>query len=293
MFGMGTQKTLWIILLCPLLMAPALADGKLTLEDIFTLKELGYTDAQIVAEIERTGTRIHVLADEIDRLKKAGIGETVIAALRGKEKTEKPKEGERRTPPTPETTPIPGGTPGGTPGDTPAVGGGSDLKSELTAAYGASAAVVAYGETYVKYGVQAALGASRLASGTRLVTTGTLTQKQAGAMDFAYSATPEDRLRVVLADGKTVDYVISDMQGDLRGDFLASDHSLSLRVIAKGELDLQFTTRRARQSKAHGHVVEDGRKIGVAEITTDNVNFHFVIRTGAERVELQRWQIRY
>ena len=99
------------------------------------------------------------------------------------------------------------------------------------------------------YCVQGVIEASiQGAGGTSLVTTGTLTQSPGDPNVFIYSTAPEDRLRIIFADGVQVDYFVIAIVGSLQsGDafvFLQSPHNLHYRVMVNGELDLEINSLR-------------------------------------------------
>ncbi|MCA9759418.1 MAG: hypothetical protein KDA27_26730 [Candidatus Eisenbacteria bacterium] len=79
--------------------------------------------------------------------------------------------------------------------------------------------------------------------------TGTLTQ--VGVTDeFNYSNSPGDRLRVVFSSGETLEFVVTDFQGDTDGtweDFLYV-HALAYTFSAPS-LDVQITSSRIRQDE--------------------------------------------
>lgn len=68
------------LLLLVLTTAPATADA-LSIDDLLALRALGYDDAQIVAEIRRTGTRIDLTPAQRKRLTDGGLGPAVLRAL--------------------------------------------------------------------------------------------------------------------------------------------------------------------------------------------------------------------
>jgi hypothetical protein len=85
--------------------------------------------------------------------------------------------------------------------------------------------------------------------------TGTLTWSSAGAV--TYRPMPRDRLRVNYANGRTVDFVISEIQGypnEGPDELLNRDYRISCRAFEKGMADLTM------------HATRTGRVTGVATI---------------------------
>jgi len=70
------------LLLVLVVAAVAVAAG-LSVDDIINLKKAGFSDAEIEQEIARTKTRAVFGAADIERLRKAGIGEALLNKLRG------------------------------------------------------------------------------------------------------------------------------------------------------------------------------------------------------------------
>lgn len=54
----------------------------LSVDDLLQLKALGFTDEQLVAELQRDGTVLRPSEADLERLRKAGVGPALIAALR-------------------------------------------------------------------------------------------------------------------------------------------------------------------------------------------------------------------
>lgn len=59
------------------------AAEKLTVQDIIELKDLGFTDDELVAEINKTGEKYELTELEVKTLKDKGVGDQVIAVLKG------------------------------------------------------------------------------------------------------------------------------------------------------------------------------------------------------------------
>lgn len=246
----------------------------LSLEEVFELKQLGFTDSEIVVEIQRTGTRLQLNATDREGMRVAGFGDSVFEALAGQSVPAKaagtqqgsgssaPSEllsvvNEQDAPPRQvpshssragqsarvAETPKPAPT---TPQSVPKL----PVEDMVIAAYAAPAAVTAQAVTLTNLAVEAAFCASRATGGARLVTHGTLQQVAAGTLEFRYTATPTDRIHVRMTDGTTTDYYFSAMQGQLQKsatNFLTNDHSLLVRVVSR-ELDLQLTSKKTRPS---------------------------------------------
>jgi bacillolysin len=112
--------------------------------------------------------------------------------------------------------------------------------------------------------VEAVFAASELGSGgTPMVTTGTLTQTSPGAETFTYAPEPPDRLRLVLAEGPTLDFFVERIDGDPAGPrrFLERDHELRYRVMGPGGTDLRIISlqnNRNTQGSAVGMLFNNG-----------------------------------
>lgn len=90
-------------------------------------------------------------------------------------------------------------------------------------------------------GLEAVVLASDLATGgASLVTTGTLTQSAGGT--WTYAATPADRLVVAFSSGTSMDFFITELNGDFTApsteSFLRRDHIFRFRVVIAGQVDL-------------------------------------------------------
>lgn len=93
--------------------------------------------------------------------------------------------------------------------------------------------------------VEAVLMASRLTGGYQLVTYGTLTQFAPDYQSFQYSPTPQDRLKVILHQGKTLEFVIKDFRGNLSlgaSQFLSQNHALDFEGREEGVYDIHVTS---------------------------------------------------
>lgn len=222
-FELGAVFLLSLFLLLGVQNAQAASlQAPLTLQELLDLKALGFGEAEIRAEIDRTGTRLVLDRDQHAKLVQAGFGPELIQHI---------------TRPTGPSAPAPdAGLP-------------LEPRQQIAVAYGAPAAVVAQATTWTQLGAEAVFLASRLAGGQRLVTTGTLTQLAAGTLQFDYAPTPTDQLRVVMKDGRSGEYHVSRFEGDLTGDaqgLLIGAHDVALRVVVAGELDLSLTSKRVR-----------------------------------------------
>lgn len=93
--------------------------------------------------------------------------------------------------------------------------------------------------------------ASVLGSGGQsLLTTGTLTQTTQGTLNFSYTANPNDRLRLVFANGQQTECVIQNMNGVYQGEdaeqfmdnFFSNAHTLSYTMKSEGLVDLTLSS---------------------------------------------------
>ncbi|MEW5847569.1 MAG: hypothetical protein AB2A00_02105 [Myxococcota bacterium] len=97
------------------------------------------------------------------------------------------------------------------------------------------------------------------AQGQAILTTGTITQDGNGQL--SYSSSPSDRLRVVYSAGATVEYFISQIDGNFALDssaFLTEDHALNFRYVNSGVADLQVVASRSgstQQGSMNGTLV--------------------------------------
>lgn len=103
--------------------------------------------------------------------------------------------------------------------------------------------------------LQAVSFASREGGGGKsIVTTGTIQQSKTDKSVFTYSASPDDRLRIELADGKVVEFTIRALEGDTSGDidaFLRGGHRLRYEVVSDADGTLAFSSRRENKMN-HG-----------------------------------------
>lgn len=82
---MPRLSLLALALLVVLAATPALAQtGGLSLDDVVALKELGYDDATVRKELERTGTKLRLTAEVEQALRKAGCGDALVAWLKAR-----------------------------------------------------------------------------------------------------------------------------------------------------------------------------------------------------------------
>lgn len=214
----------------PRLAQAGVAQAPLTVQDLLDLDALGYSEAEIRAEVERTGTKLALSAEDRARLEGAGFGPGLIALI-------------AKAQPAPVGEPAP--VTGGLAADPP------PLSRQIVLVYSAPASLVAEAATWTQLAAEAVFIASRAAGGQRVVTSGTLTQVAPGRLEFQHSPAPADRLHVAMKDGTTADYHVTAFQGDLSTDgatFLNGAHDFAVRVVVPGKLDLALTSRRARSS---------------------------------------------
>jgi len=292
--GFCTLLALFLLLLPEFVQAEP-PQAPLTVQELLELKALGFGEAEIRAEVERTATRLVLTPVERDLLERAGFSKALIQHLAR---------------PAPQAEPPAAGAP------TAAV---PTLGQQLNAVYGAPAALVGLGSTWTQLGAEAVFLASRLTGGQRVVTSGTLTQVVAGQLEFRYSAAPSDRLHVVMKDGMEADYFVTRFQGDLTVDatkLLSGPHDVALRVVRPKQLDLELTSRRVRNgpvnfdgvldSSARGTMTFEGQETEVEARATGTYYFESgyggvesrsdvrtlgTIQVGTTRVRLdERWQ---
>lgn len=266
----------------------------LTVQELVELRTLGFTEAEIRSEVDRTGTRLTLTPAERATLAGAGFSPELIARL---------------------SLPAPT-TPPATPGAATAP---LSPAQQVTAAYGAPAALMASALSAVQLGSEAVFIASRATGAQRIVTTGTLTQSAPGRLEFGYSAQPADRLHVELRDGTTADYYVTRFEGDYTGggaQLLNGGHDVALRAVVPGSYDLTLTSRRVRSgplaydgsadSSARGTLVYAGHpaevelratgtyyfetSFGGFESTSDLVTLGTLRLRGAELRLDERWQ---
>ncbi len=138
-------------------------------------------------------------------------------------------------------------------------------------------------ESSIALCVYAVFTASIETGGTRLVTTGTLTQTAPNSDRLAYAATPTDRLRVRLADGSVTDFVVGDFDGDFNGDaddFLRDDHRLDFTVqrdgLASGRVTSNRVNRRAERT-VRGTMISQGISYDVDLAIHESTFFDIVV----------------
>ena len=125
-------------------------------------------------------------------------------------------------------------------------GNGAARAQALGSAYDAIEATAQEPRPLIADTIDAALEATRLNGGTPTLT-GTLTQT--GPETYTYAATPTDRLRLVLLDGRTFDVIFHAVpDGNFSGDgdrFVRNPHTFDASVTsnaAAGSLDLRITS---------------------------------------------------
>jgi len=52
--------------------------AQITVENVIQLKQLGFADSEVKAEIEKSGARYNLTAGDIEQLKEAGVGEDLL-----------------------------------------------------------------------------------------------------------------------------------------------------------------------------------------------------------------------
>lgn len=211
--------------------------AQLTVQELLDLRALGFGEAEIRAEVDRTGTRLVLAPAEREQLERAGFSQALIQHL----VQEAPPTG-----PPPAVAPTPAVLP--------------TLGQQLVAVYGAPEALVGLASTWTQLGAEAVFLASRLSGGQRVVTSGTLTQIVAGTLEFQFSATPTDRLHVVMKDGTQADYYVTRFQGDLSADattLLSGAHDIALRAVLPNQLDLELASRKVSNGPANFDGVVD------------------------------------
>jgi len=57
--------------------------AQITVENVIQLKQLGFADSEVKAEIEKSGARYNLTAGDIEQLKKAGVGEDLLKFMQG------------------------------------------------------------------------------------------------------------------------------------------------------------------------------------------------------------------
>jgi PKD repeat protein len=124
--------------------------------------------------------------------------------------------------------------------------------------------------------LEAVVTATQATGGTELTLTGTLTQAEDGTV--SYSAEPSDRLRVVLNNGATLEYFISNLNGDFDApsveEFLRRPHVLGYRVVTSNGTDITIslvrqgnTSAGAYQNSMQGALVSNGITYTVELVT--------------------------
>lgn len=97
-------------------------------------------------------------------------------------------------------------------------------------------------------GLEAVVAATQASGGGELTTTGTLTQDAGNPQSFNYSAEPGDRLRVVFADGSSLEYQFSALDGNFNAptvdEFLRQPHGLAYRLLTSDGSDLAIALAR-------------------------------------------------
>jgi len=138
-------------------------------------------------------------------------------------------------------------------------------------------------ESSVALCVHAVFTASIETGGSRLVTTGTLTQTAPNSDRLVYAATPTDRLRIRLADGSVTEFVVSDFDGDFSGDaddFLRRDHRLDFTVhrdgIASGRVTSNRINRRAERT-VRGTMISQGISYDIDLAINESTFFDIVV----------------
>lgn len=132
------------------------------------------------------------------------------------------------------------------------------VRSGLTTPSAARDAGSALAEVSVYAVFEASIQAT---GGQQLVTTGTLTQN---GQAFTYSASPNDRLRIVWSDGPPTDYIITAFDGDFTVEpdsFLLRDHVVKFRAIREGLADVEVSSEEQsgrRAAAITGTLVHEG-----------------------------------
>jgi hypothetical protein len=109
-----------------------------------------------------------------------------------------------------------------------------------------------------------AVWTASLLNGNTLITTGTLTQVAANSTHFTYSASPSDKLLVKFANGNSLEFVITTMNGDFSNDaqtFLQNDHHFAFSIVIVDNMNLQISSLQsggAIQASVKGQVLYEG-----------------------------------
>lgn len=134
------------------------------------------------------------------------------------------------------------------------------------------------------FSVEAAWQASILNGGSTLITTGTLTQT--GQNSFSYSASPADRLVVLLSNGERYELQFQQFSGDFNGDaqnFLSSNHNLSFTLTGP-TANITVASQRNGinvQANLDGTLTLDGVEY-TADLNMTGTNRFEVDNTGSE-----------
>lgn len=74
------------LVLMAVLFIGAAWSAEITVDNVIQLKQLGFTDAEVRSEIDKSGTRYALTAADVERLRKAGVGDELLRAMQGPEK---------------------------------------------------------------------------------------------------------------------------------------------------------------------------------------------------------------
>jgi len=152
----------------------------------------------------------------------------------------------------------------------------------IAEAYGVPRSIRDSGELGTVLCAHTVFAASIETGGTRLVTTGTLTQSASDPEDFTYLAFPADRLRLVLADGSLTEFTVELFDGDFSDDaehFLRRDHRIvcSVQRVGLGTLRI-VDDRRGRRAvqTLRGSCASDGIDYDV-DLTMEESTFFDIV----------------
>lgn len=118
------------------------------------------------------------------------------------------------------------------------------------------------------------------------VVTGTV-QQLPGNQGWTYNVQPQDRLRLIYNDGREFDYFVTTITGDFSGsalNFLARDHSLTVRITGADQLDVTVSSNMNngnRQATISGTFPQAG-KLYQANLTVTGTYYFEVDNTGSE-----------
>ncbi len=99
------------------------------------------------------------------------------------------------------------------------------------------------GEEALALGAEAVWQASLINGGQTLITTGTLTQTAVNSDNFTYSASPNDKLVVKFANGTTVSFLVTKMDGDFSSNsenFIQQPHEFQITMQISDGTDIEI-----------------------------------------------------